>query len=1127
MKRLLKWMLLATALLAVLALGSAWFLMRTQAGASWAIDLAKARLPGTLIAGEPEGNFSSGLVISELDFEWDGLSVQSERVALSFTPRLFPLAVRIHFLELQNLQVQLAEPSGEVEESELPASLALPFPVELEQFVLDGLTILDAAGQSLFQAGRLSTVASLSDEAEFRSFDLEIEFGRVSGDGVLSLEQPFAADATVAADLAIPMAGQEKPLSVELESQLGGQVGAYELVVDAIAEHGSFGLDLEGTVDFQQASLDGEAKWHDFSWPLEQLEPQILSPTGQVTLSGTFDDWRVSGNAAVEAPGFTDGTLGFDASGDQEHVDAVIREGQVLGGLLSGRVNYNWAQDGVFDLHLVTENLSTEPLYPSQPAVVSATFSASGRQEPLAVSVDVEQMQAKVSGREVSASGKAGYGPGELRFEHFEVRAQEGSVVLNGSLDKPEGLDFDADVSEIGSFLPDASGALTASGNVQMSGGQPRLRLAVEGTALAWQDVSIPSLVIRDLPSASQGALAALQVNLLNPDYAGTALDFVTLELDLGRTSQTAALTGGVDDYRLLMELQGAIDNQDMPMSDWTWQGSLENFVLRQGESPVLALEAPTGLSLGTSEARVAGACLLATAGPRACMEGGWQESTGLLASMKLDQASLELLNHVANTDFAFSQLFDGEAQISAAPGSSPDISARFHISAGHIHFADDDEPILETGAGNIGLEISEGTVTSGFLDLPLPGQGEIGLNFEIADLKKGLDSALSGQVLLDLEDLDILAVVLPWVDHLGGRLDVDLGLSGTAGSPRIEGSLSLADGSLMHSASGMSISDMQMNGRLEGNRETRLEGSFRAVEGTGKLDAIVDLSNVLSPSVTINVSGDALKLFDSEDLQLLVEPDFQVAWNERGINLGGRIDIPSAQLAPSIIPVPPVTESTDLQIVAGKIPGEEDDDTKSSLPIYGSLDISLGDQVKLDVSVAKLDVTGSTRFTWSGDVMPMANGSLSLDGEILAFGQLLEIERGTIGFPNVLADNPHLNIQAERRIYGNSEVRRAGLLVAGTLRRPVIEPYTDPMTTRERAQTLLITGSDFNMERGVGALNVGTYIAPRLFVSYGIGVFEDGNVFGVRYDLSENWGVKASSGERETGVDISYTIDN
>lgn len=157
MKRLLKWMLLATALLAVLALGSAWFLMRTQAGASWAIDLAKARLPGTLIAGEPEGNFSSGLVISELDFEWDGLSVQSERVALSFTPRLFPLAVRIHFLELQNLQVQLAEPSGEVEESELPASLALPFPVELEQFVLDGLTILDAAGQSLFQAGRLST----------------------------------------------------------------------------------------------------------------------------------------------------------------------------------------------------------------------------------------------------------------------------------------------------------------------------------------------------------------------------------------------------------------------------------------------------------------------------------------------------------------------------------------------------------------------------------------------------------------------------------------------------------------------------------------------------------------------------------------------------------------------------------------------------------------------------------------------------------------------------------------------------------------------------------------------------------------------------------------------------------
>ena len=82
-------------------------------------------------------------------------------------------------------------------------------------------------------------------------------------------------------------------------------------------------------------------------------------------------------------------------------------------------------------------------------------------------------------------------------------------------------------------------------------------------------------------------------------------------------------------------------------------------------------------------------------------------------------------------------------------------------------------------------------------------------------------------------------------------------------------------------------------------------------------------------------------------------------------------------------------------------------------------------------------------------------------------------------------------------------------------------------MTNRERAQTLLITGSDFNMETGVGAVDIGTYIAPRIFVSYGIGVFEDENVISIRYDLGRNWGVKATSGQRQTGLDISYTIEH
>jgi len=140
--------------------------------------------------------------------------------------------------------------------------------------------------------------------------------------------------------------------------------------------------------------------------------------------------------------------------------------------------------------------------------------------------------------------------------------------------------------------------------------------------------------------------------------------------------------------------------------------------------------------------------------------------------------------------------------------------------------------------------------------------------------------------------------------------------------------------------------------------------------------------------------------------------------------------------------------------------------------------------------------------------------------------GAVTQINNGHISFPDVPADNPLLNIRAERDIYGNTQIRSAGVQVIGTLKRPVLEAYTVPVTNEDRAWTLLITGTDFDQGQGVGGFDVGTYIAPKLYVSYGISLFEDENVISARYDLKKGFGVKVTSGQRETGLDVSYTID-
>ena len=244
-------------------------------------------------------------------------------------------------------------------------------------------------------------------------------------------------------------------------------------------------------------------------------------------------------------------------------------------------------------------------------------------------------------------------------------------------------------------------------------------------------------------------------------------------------------------------------------------------------------------------------------------------------------------------------------------------------------------------------------------------------------------------------------------------------------------------------------------------------------------------------------------------------------------MRIDGKLDIPRARVSPKSLPATRYSESDDVVVVAGELPAEsETTTTGSNFKINGTLEVGLGNDVVVDLDIAKATVTGSTRFVWQNNLIPTANGRYDIAGDVQAYGQVLTIAEGAIRFPKVPANNPYIRIRAEREIFGNSQIKRAGILVDGTVKRPTVEPYTDPVTTEERALTLLVTGSDFDLEQGVGAIDFGTYIAPKLFVSYGVGLFDQENVISARYDLGKSFGIKATSGQTESGVDLIYRIE-
>jgi translocation and assembly module TamB len=152
------------------------------------------------------------------------------------------------------------------------------------------------------------------------------------------------------------------------------------------------------------------------------------------------------------------------------------------------------------------------------------------------------------------------------------------------------------------------------------------------------------------------------------------------------------------------------------------------------------------------------------------------------------------------------------------------------------------------------------------------------------------------------------------------------------------------------------------------------------------------------------------------------------------------------------------------------------------------------------------------------------------------------------------------------------SSDQSTGLRVAGTAQQPIVTVISDPDIGEADALSYLVTGKSLNEvgtakggsqdalasasrslegagaglvakrigkrlgldEAGVeenemiggSALTIGEYLSPRLYLSYGVGLFEPGEVISLRYKLSNAVGVKVQRGTEETRAGIEYRFE-
>ena len=879
---------------------------------------------------------------------------------------------------------------------------------------------------------------------------------------------------------------------------------------------------VDAEVDLAASVVAGDLRWENASWPVVGDEPTVSSKSGNVSVNGTLDDWRIDGRVEVGTRAIPSGQFRIDGRGDSHHVEATIIESDVLGGDVSGYAAFNWRGQQEWSAGLDLSSIDIGSFIDGWPGYVSGRVDASGQMLPFELDLRLSNINGELRDGPLSANGRITLSENRYTATELTVLHGDTRVALDGDLFARSGLTFDISVNDVSVYLGEADGAFDAAGSVSLHAAEPSFRINATSTAFGFREIQATGIEIVDR-SGDNGVIdAGIKAELLN--VRGNVIEDVAVGLVVDDVAQSLQFDASRGDADIHLFVAGEFDDFKNPKS---WQGQLRELSLALDGEPVAEMSAPAALSLSKNAIVIDRGCLVASAGMRLCAQADWLADRHLQIGADLSDVPVNLVNGFIDTRLGFDQLVSGKFEWLQSKNSGPRGNADIAISAGTIVSVDRPDLKIETDIALLDFDMVNGQLLSGHATLPMPGVGHIDAQFSVPDIAQGRNSGITGLFDVDLSDMALLTAFSPSVDEGQGVLRADLALSGTLSEPKLVGDLSIINGSMTYLPIGLHLDHIDITSLLHDDGQIELNGKFRAGDGRGEIVTRSNYTTTMAKGFELELRGTNMTLIDVPDVRARADLDVRIGYDYETLTLGGRVLIPHARVKPSNLTIVRDSESEDVVIVAGELP---DDALRPSreqkMQIAGSLEVALGDDILIDLGRATAKLTGNTVFSWGDDLIPMADGRYDLTGSVQAFGQVLEITEGGLRFPRIPANNPFIRVRAEREIYGNSQVKTAGILVGGTIRQPSIEAYTNPLTTEERALTLLVTGSDFDFEQGVGAIDFGTYIAPRIFVSYGVGLFETENVIRVRYDLQRGFGITATSGQKESGVDLNYRIE-
>jgi translocation and assembly module TamB len=920
-------------------------------------------------------------------------------------------------------------------------------------------------------------------------------------------------------------------------------------------------VEASGTVQLAAKPLSAalDIRWNDLLLPAD-LAGQALASRGALKANGSADAYHAEGDVDIGPPGkLAKLALNLDGTPQQVTLHTLALK-QPQGGL-QARGTLTLQPALAWQAEATADQLDPGQLFAGWNGALDFDIASNGSlpKDGPDATLEIRRLAGKLRERAVSGHGKLHLSSNEMIDGQLDL-ASGGSTV---KLDARPGASNDADlqlaIASLGDWLPNAGGRL--DGHFNIRGRRPKLSIngQLHGQSLAWQQQKADTLqLIVGIPDISHPA-GKLDLQTGNVYLQGLLFQHLDLLAEGSQGDHQLRVDARGSQLSGRLALHGALKGP-------AWNGTLSTLDLEPQGMPGWRLLQPSQLSYNDGAMSLSELCLSA-GDPQLCVTARQDKPGNLDASYRLQALPLALLlNATGNADLPMRAdgVIEGRGKLRRSAAGALSGNASLSSAQGSVSYTDRaDEPLLRYDQLRVDADLApagQRVAVHGGLDEGGRIDGQVTMS--------GAQQTLGGQLDLRLNSLAFVELFSSEVANVKGGVDGNFRFGGTLKQPAVTGQANVRGFAAEVPSAGLKLSGGQLTVSTTDARQFLIRGSVQSGKGSVAIDGSAVLGADARASLTLK--GSQFTAADIPAARVVISPDLTVKQDANGIDIGGAVSIDSADVNAEKLPGAGATQASPDVVVLDE---KQQQQAASKLPIRALVKVDLGR--KTHVVGMGLDgrVSGVLTVAERPGRATTGQGQIAVNGTYRAYGQNLQIQRGQLLFASTPIDNPGLNIRAVRKLNPNATIdegQEVGLLVSGTAQRPVLTVFSNPVMEQSDALSYLVTGKPLSQVKGgegdmVGAaaqalgsaagdllaksigsklgvddvgvssnealggssaFTVGKFLSPRLYLSYGVGLFEPGEVITLRYRLSKRWNFEAQQATEFSRASFNYRIE-